>query len=240
MKNKQKETILSLFNTFEYLLSSCRVFLLFYGILLFDFLEIIVYKHGVLDTDFSTFFNMSKIPFLLLFLVVSGVIVSGLSYCANVGLYKLYVCVSSKIKEKIKSWPNLPENSIDIGSLREIALITENKFLMKYLDKETKQINVSKKNYYIIYSLLIALLFNFIITLISNNNTILKFVYDLYADNSSIFTKILLTLFLIPVILTIVNGLKNSLTKDETKIYYPDIKYKKLLEEKELLLRNKS
>jgi hypothetical protein len=241
MENEQKSIGLSFFKTLEYLLDFYTPLLLIYGIFLFDSLEIIVYGKGILDTDFSGLLNLSAIPFFLLFLVTFGVVSTSLSALMNGAMLKLYSCTSSKIELFInwllgfESISKKAENLINISSMYEIALITENVSLLEYIKKEIKGIHNVKKKHRIVYSLSIAIIFNWFIMLLYDKKTILDFIICLYKNKGGLFIKICLTLLLIPIIITILFGIKHSVKFDNERIYFPDSKYKILLKEKEFL-----
>jgi len=231
----------SFVKSFEYLLNFCTTLLVIYGILLFDSLEIMVYGKGIVDTDFSSFLNLSAIPFFLLFLVTFGVIAASLSSLAYVGMFKLLISLPDKFESSVRSWlkfePKTTKNSKIIGSLHDIALITENVFLLEYIEKEIKRIHNVKKNHFIIYSLLIAILLNFFVMILYDARTILGFIICLYKNNGLLFIKICLTLLLIPIILSIIIGILHSFIFDDNKIYFPDDKYNLLDKEMKLLLK---
>ena len=131
---------------------------------------------------------------------------------------------------KIEFNPKSAKNKIFISPLYDTALITENTFLFKYIEKENKSIYNLKKFHHIIYSLLIAIIINFILTFFYDKNTILDFIVITFKNND-FFIKILLLLLIIPVTLTICYGIYHSITFDDEKIYFPDEKYNLLEEE---------
>ena len=244
MENGPKRIDSSFVKAFESFLNLCAPLLLIYGILLFDSLEIMVYGKGILDTDFSGFLNLSAIPFFLLFLAAFGVVATSLSSLANGILYRLFVWLSSKFELffrklfKFELKQKINENSASISSLYEIALVTENAFLLEYINKEIKSINNARKNHRIAYSLSIAIIINWLATLLYNKKTIIDFIISLYKNDGLSFITACLTLLLIPVAVTILFGLKHSIV-DDTKIYFPDAKYSLLVEEKKSFLMKK-
>jgi len=227
MENKSKAVDFSFVKAFEYLLNFYATLLLIYGILLFDSLEIIVCGKGIVETDFSSILNLSAIPFFLLFLAAFGIIAGSLSSLANVAVFKLCVLLPFNFKPK----PKIVENLINIGSLHEIALTTENAFLLEYIEKEMKRIHNARRNYRIIYSLSIAAIINWLVMLLYDKKTIVYFTICLYKSNGSFFIKICLTLLLIPVVFTILIGLKHSIIFYDDTIYFPEAKYRLLVEE---------
>jgi len=108
---------------------------------------------------------------------------------------------------------------MDINSLIYIALSTESAFLSEYIDIKFKFNYDLKKFHRIIYSLLISIFFNFIVGLLYNVKTIFGFILFLFKDYGSIFIIICLIILLTPVFLTILSGLRHSLTFDENKIF---------------------
>jgi hypothetical protein len=235
MDNKSKGIDLSFVKIFERMMNYHSVLLLIYGIFLFDSLDIIFFRKGLIDTDFSVFFNLSAIPFFLLFLVSFGIIVTILSSLVHLYFFKFCMFLSSKFGSYrfwsvlFNSKPNNTKNFMPISSLYEIALIKENTFLLEYIESEIKRIQNAKKYHRIIYSLLISLIFNFFVMIYYNNKTIIDFIICLYKDDLCIFIKICLTLLIIPVILTLFFGLKHSVEFDDNKIYFPDDKYNSLI-----------
>jgi hypothetical protein len=127
--------------------------------------------------------------------------------------------------------PKSNKNPISIGSLYEIALITENTFLLEYIKNENKTIYNAKKSHRIIYSLSIAVILNWLVTLLYDKKTILDFIICLYKNSGGLFIKICLSLLLMPVFITIYYGLKHSIFFRDDIIYFPDDKYSLLLEE---------
>jgi hypothetical protein len=209
------------------------VFLLMYAIVLFDSLEIIVYKQGIIDTDFSHFFELSKIPFFLLFLVLFDIISAILSPCLELVVFKsITYCTPLKLKELFKTDQKKDPNFIKFDVLYGIALKTENIFLMKYLDKERKNINTREKNCHMMYSLLAAIIINLVATFAQEKDTIVTFISSLYLHNDCFPIKIFAWILLIPVVLFMASGIYFLLTEKHKEIYYPEDAYKKLLEEK--------
>jgi hypothetical protein len=202
-----------------------NVLLFISGILIFDALGIMVFREGILDIDFSNFFELSKIPFFLLFLAVFGLISSGVSPLA-------FFCVFQTANFFYKG-SEKAEDMHNIGILSKIALSTENKFLFKYLNREAGIINNQKKNSRIAYSSLLSIILDFAATLIYNGNTILKFIFRIYKNKDGNLMPILSTVLLMPVIAAITGGIIYSVSNAQFRIYFPKSGYDKLLENKE-------
>jgi len=152
MGNKLKRFDLSFLKMFEYLLNFCSVYLLIFGIFLFDSLEIMFYGKGIFDTDFSTFFNLSAIPFFLLFFVTFAIIFISLSSLVNITVSKFFKWLYDKFEQfsdrllGLESKQKIIEDSINVSILFNTALITKDKFLLKYIENETKNIhNIKRK-----------------------------------------------------------------------------------------------
>jgi len=228
MGNKLKLIDSSFFKMFEYLLNFSTVYLFIFGMFLFDSLEIIVYGKGIFDTDFSIFFNFSVIPFFLLFFVTFGIIAISLSSLVNKAVSMFINWLSDRFGQFIdrlsglESKQKIIEDSIDVSLLLETALINKDTFLLNYIEEEIKNINNVRRNHCIIYSLLISVILNWSITFLCDKKTILYFIISLYKNNGFSFINICLSLFLIPVVLTIIAILIQSITFDERKIYYPN------------------
>ena len=148
----------------KYLSNIYFVFLLIFGIVLFDDLEIMVFRNGLLDTDFSEFASLSNIPFLLLFLAVFGIVNAGLSPLVNTFIFWFYNILPCTKNEKT-------ENTNRRISLLKMALIAENSFMIKYLNSEYKMIDNMKKFSCAVYSLLFSIIFNLVITLSNKQKT---------------------------------------------------------------------
>ena len=237
MKDEQKEVDFYPLKLLEYFLNFMPLLLVIYGILLFDSLKIIVHKNGLFETDFLKFFNTSIIPFIILYLVVFGIIATVISSYTNILFFKIYVYTIYRFNKKNNK---NNKNQKSISSLYKIALIMENNFLMDYIEKLIKEKKKIQQNYRIVYSLFISIIINLIITISNNEITVIKYIYDLYFSEIGVFTKILITLMLIPIILTIIYSIYYSITSDDTKIYFPDDKYNKLIEDIKLLNNKKS
>jgi len=205
------------------------VFLLLYSIFIFDSLAVIVYKNGILNIDFNIFFTPSGIPFLLLFLGVTGVIAAIGSYFLYIGAFKFYVKVLYKRFKNFFS--RKEENPVKISTLYEMALTTENKFLMEFVTKEMKALRNAQKGYRITYSLLVAIIFNFSVTLMYNANTVCRFIYRLVMQEEGVFIKIITILLLVPIVIAIVISIYFSVTEYETKVFYPNKKLQELRKE---------
>jgi len=121
----------------------------------------------------------------------------------------------------------------------EIALTTENTFLLEYIKKEIKGIHNVKRNHRIIYSLFTAMIINWFVMLLYEKKTILDFIISLYKSNENFLIKICLSLLIIPVVFTILYGLWHSVIFNNECIYFPDSKYKLLVEQKKSLLNKK-
>jgi len=213
------------------LLNFHAVYLLIFGVFLFDSLGIILYGKGILNIDFSDFFNLSNTPFFLLFLVSFGIITTSLSVLVNLLFSNIFNCVADKLESCInkmlglKSKPKINENSITVSFLYKIALTAKDAFLLEYVEKEIKNIHNMKKNYRVVYSLTIAVILNWLVTLLYDKKTIFDFIIFSYKNNGFSFINICLTLLIAPVILTIISGLKHSVAFDDEKIYFPEVKY---------------
>jgi hypothetical protein len=243
MDNKSEKIDFSFLKMFEYLLNFYTFYFLVFGLFLFDSLKIMFYGKGIFDTDFSVFFNLSAIPFLLLFLFVFGAIATGLSSLANLYVPKFINFLSNKIKPLLirlfgnESKSNKSNNFYNVSSLLNIALTTENTFLLKYIDKELKIIRNTKRSLHVIYSLSIAVILNCFVTFLYDKKTILNFIISLYKNNGFSFINICLTLLLLPFILAIFSGLNQSFTFDDRVIDFPDEKFNLLNKEMKSLLR---
>ena len=233
MNSEEKNIDISAVKIIEYFMNFIPVLLLIYCLLLYDSLSIIIFQNGILGTNFSDFFELSKIPFLILYLVIFGLISTGLSSYTNIAFIKIYAYTLYKYKKE----DNMNLKSISV--LNRIALITENKFLLEYLNNAIKERNNIQKNYRIVYSLFISIIINTILTFSQNTNTIIRFIYYFFISDYQIFIKIAITLLILPIIFTILYCIKYSVTRDDTKIFYPDVKYRKLVEEMDSLLKRK-
>ena len=223
-----KEKIdISFFKILIHLQNIRFVCLLIFGIILFDSLEIFTYKYGIIDTDFSTFINLSIIPFLLLFLVVFGIIFSGISFIIDVLVYKICNLFSKEYKRSIK-------DKVKIYSLNEIALIKENSFLIKYISDECNSIKNMRSLSYSIYSMLFAIVINLILAYIYKINTIIKYIINIYNDD--VFIVTLKIILFIPILLVIVIGIRYSFTRDQFEIYFPETRFNILKRESESTL----
>jgi len=232
MDKKTQSVDFSYINLFKFFSNIYYVFLLIFGIFLFDSLEIMVFQKGILDTDFSDFLNLSNIPFFLLFLTVFGIILSVIHVLADYFTSKLYDYIFYKKYKKRKDFN-------DINSLYENTLLTENSFLFKYIKKEIVIVNNTKRKFLNTYLLLCVIILNLTVTFIYNSNTLMKFIINLYTNNDDIFIKIFSTILIALVFITIIAGIKYSISQYQFEIYFPDAKYQLLDEEKKSLLDKK-
>ena len=232
MKDESKGHGFFFLKDIDRILAAPSVFLLLYSIFIFDSLTIVVYKRGVLNIDFNMFFTPQGIPFLLLFFGVAGVIAAIGSHFLYIGAFKAHVKVFYKRFQNF--FFKKEEDSVEISILHEMALVTENKFLMEFVAKKMKALHNAQKSYRITYSLLVAIIFNFSVTLMYNANTVCRFIYGLVMQEEDVFIKIITILLLVPIVVAIVIGIYLSVAEYETKVFYPTKKLQELRKETKL------
>jgi hypothetical protein len=234
MEENSQKMASSFLGAIKHLSNIYFVFLLIFGIVLFDDLGIMVLKKGLLDTDFSEFASLSNIPFLLLFLAVFGIVVAGLSPLADTLVFKIF-SEMRRIFLMFKPFNKKPQKRKDINdrnTLYKIALIAENSFLLEYLHGEYKIINNMRKFSCAVYSLLLSIFLNLALTG-AGKKTVIYYISDSYRNCPGILYKIVAAILLLPVVFGIFYGIANTVSDDQFSVYYPDAKYNKLVEESE-------
>ena len=229
-KNNDFSLIIHLFNI--------PLFSLLSGILIFDSLLIIVFKLGIIDADFLNFFDLSKIPFLLLFLAAFCVINTLLSSLIIHLIRYLFNKIVNILSEKLQLKSNNDKNQVSANFLYSIALATENSFLIKYINNEKKVKHRIQKSFCVLYSLTIAILINIIITRNYNANSITLFIFSLCTNTDSIVIMLLSIIMITPIVIIIFYGLICSVIDDIQNIYFPYEKFIKLHNEYKSLLNN--
>jgi len=223
----------SLLNAMDYFQSGRYLFVLIYATLLFDSLAIIIYGVGMLGIDFSEFLTLERALFVVAFLAILGITVSLLSRCLHRATQLIYGNIPiSSLEKKHK-------DLIHIDLLRKASLVTENEFLMEYVEKEEKRKNTMFKSYMTMYAVLLGVILNVIITAIHNPNTITRFIFSLLVGREGSFIAVFIWILTLPVTIAVLAGILYSVLGHESRIYYPSDKYKILQEETSALLDKK-
>jgi hypothetical protein len=209
----------------RYLSNIYFVLLLIFGIVLFDDLGLVVFQRGLLDTDFSELVSLSNMPFLLLFLAVFGVVNAWVSPLVDAIVYEVCNCLFFRAYKKSK-------DKIRMDSLLEIALITENSFLLEYFNEKCKANSKMKRLSCAACSLLLSIVFNIILTF-EHKGTVISYIPVVYG-NCSMSVKIATTVLLVAVFLAMLAGINYTVSNDQSEVYFPDAKYNELAEQKEL------
>ena len=232
MNGTSRQADFSIFRLFEYLTNFAPVLLLICAVFVLDILSVFYFQKGISEIDFSYFFSFSNTHFFLMFFVAYGIIAAGLSCAFNIAIWRLYAHFSKSVSQNNKDMKTFE-------TLQHTALITENKFLLDYINNKSKR--WKHKDFFskTTSALFISIIFNLAVTIFKDANTIINFILAIYFDNQSPLIILFTTALIIPVVFAIIAGFLNITIYDDNKIYYPDAKYKKIVEEAELLINSK-